>query len=109
MAETVALRKNIATSLLVLSDEIEALPERARDDDEGPWRDGEWVSNMSRFEWLVDLAGEGRLDRKQQTQYEALLHSLRECLPVAARLDLPVPQKVLDAAHASPRASGRAN
>ena len=95
MAEALTLKDNIEVSLAVIADEVEALPERLNDLD-GTWRD-EWSTNMARFEWLVDLVHEGKLDVGEQAEYERLLRQLREYLPLTKQIGLWVRQKLLDA------------
>lgn len=97
MAAAAHLRQNIAIVLLVLGGEIEALPERAREQDEGAWRDGEWMTNMARLEWLIELEAQGQLLPPERAAYTRVLRRLRSCLPLTRQLDLPVPEKVLEA------------
>ncbi len=102
MVETAYLRKNVEISLLVLEGEVSELPRRARENDEGSWRDSEWMTNMSRFEWLRELEAAGRLEPKEQDRYEQLLRLLHQYLPLAEQLDLPLPDKVLEAMRTQP-------
>lgn len=95
MVEAVALRRNIEVSLAILADEVEALPERVGEAD-GSWSDT-WPTYMARFEWLIDLAKEGRLTPTERAECERLLHQLQESLRYVVQLGLYVPPKLVEA------------
>ena len=96
MVEGSALRRNVAASLLIVGDELEALPERARgEDSEGSWWGGEWMANMGRFEWLAELAKQGTLDTSEMARYRKLLQLLYRHYALTLHLDLPIPELVL--------------
>jgi len=95
MVGGVHLRHNMKTSPLILSDELGALPLRSLGEDaHGGWWGGEWMDYMARFEWLVELAHEGKLLRQQLRTYQRLLRLLHEHYPLTLQLDLPIPEPV---------------
>lgn len=95
MAETLTQERIVEINLVTTSAALAALPARPRQMDEYADWGIDWIEVMARFEWVLDLAREGKLSAAHQSECERLLRQLREHLSLAEQLDLEVPQKVL--------------
>lgn len=97
MVTTLTQERTVAINLGATSAALHALPGRPQQmDDYADWWD-DWIEVMARFEWVLDLMHEGKLDRPHRAECERLLRQLREHLPLAKQLALEVPRKILDA------------
>lgn len=97
MAETLTQERIVEINLVTTSAALAALPARPQQMDEYADWGIDWIEVMARFEWVLDLMHEGKLDRPHRAECERLLRQLREHLPLAKQLALEVPRKILDA------------
>ncbi|HEX5503767.1 MAG TPA: hypothetical protein VFW96_14180 [Thermomicrobiales bacterium] len=96
MATTRDLTRRIDASLGEIAAEVDFLPELAEDwaaEDEVnrvTWL-LEWEELMSRLAGLDEAYHAGTMTTEQRKRYRALRATLRELLPLLARLGLPLP------------------
>ncbi|MGQ9552881.1 MAG: hypothetical protein ACUVWR_02090 [Anaerolineae bacterium] len=96
MVTASTLREDVEINLQAVDAELDILPQRLEDMDHyGNWAGNEWMNIMARFEWLAELANQGKLDTGEMARYRELLQLLHKHYVLTVQLDLPVPELVL--------------